>query len=270
METAEYIGKYKIVRRITHSSIASVFEALQPPFNRRVLLKRLNPEHISDPQIRQRFEREAQALAVIKHRNIVHIYDFHSDPDIFYLVEEWVDGGSVADLIHERRSLTERETIALFLDVLQGLDKAHKAGIIHRDIKPGNLLITGNGTVKLTDFGLAQFEGSPGLTQQGMVIGTPAYMAPETVSTGAGSIRSDLYSIGVCMYECLTGTNPFLADNLSETFTRVLSVKPPALEGISPELNRLLTSLLEKKRKNVPSQPKKFWKLFVNRLKCIL
>ncbi len=253
MEETRLIGKYRIVREISRSSITSVYEALQPPLDRKVLIKRLHPEYISDREISARFEREARTLGLIKHQNIVHIYDYHASEDDLYLVEEWISGGSVADLLKEHGTLTEPETVAIALDVLEGLEVAHKAGIIHRDIKPSNLLISHEGVVKITDFGLSQFEGSPGLTQQGMVIGTPAYMAPEVVSTGQADARSDLYSLGVTLYELMTGENPFLTKNLSETLTKVLSFKPAPLEGVSPKMQKLLASMLDKKEEKRPA-----------------
>ncbi|MBZ0263477.1 protein kinase [bacterium] len=247
MEERRQIGKYRIVREISRSSITAVYEAVQPPLDRKVLIKRLHPELTKDPDMTIRFEREAQALGLIRHPNIVHIYDYQADEESVHLVVEWVPGGSVADLLVKHGAVSEREAVAIAVDILDGLSTAHKAGIIHRDIKPDNLLISHGGSIKITDFGLSQFEGSPALTQQGMVIGTPAYMPPEVINTGNATVKSDLYSVGVTLYELVTGENPFLGTNISDTFTRVLNKKPAQLDGVSPKFQKLLNSMLEKK-----------------------
>ncbi|HEB84382.1 MAG TPA: serine/threonine protein kinase, partial [Bacteroidetes bacterium] len=253
VERLEKLAGYRIGREISRSSIASVYEGEQPSLGRKVLIKILHPQLASDPEIRARFEREAQALARIKHKNIVHVYDYRSDAEAVLLVSEWIAHGSLEEYLREHGPIDERHAAALALDVLEGLAAAHEAGIIHRDIKPANLLIAAGGSIKITDFGLAQFEDSPHLTQQGVVMGTPAYAAPEVISGRPPDARCDLYSLGVTLYELLTGTNPFRAENLSETLNRVLSLKPDPLEGVSPEMGKFLASLLEKRPERRPA-----------------
>ncbi len=241
------IGDFEIVRELSRSSVTSVFEGYQASLDRTVLIKRLHPQLADDDDLRARFEREAKALARIKHKNIVHIYDYQASPESVHLVTEFVSGGSLADRLKQLGTLTEREAVAVAVDVLEGLKVAHREGIVHRDIKPGNLMVGHTGQIKITDFGLAQFEGSPSLTMQGMVIGTPAYIAPEVISGSPAGPRSDLFSLGVTLYELMTGVNPYLADNMSETLNRIISLKPQPLDGINPEMQRLLFKLLEKK-----------------------
>jgi len=247
------LADYRIDREISRSSIASIYQGYQESLNRKVLIKSLHPQLVGDNEIRVRFEREAHALARIKHKNIVHIYDYKADDSQAVLVSEWIDGGSVEEYIKKHGPLTEKEAIALGLSVLEGLSVAHKKGIIHRDIKPDNLLIAITGVLKITDFGLAQFEGAPSVTQQGVAMGTPSYIAPELVSGEAADQRSDLYNLGVTLYELLTGTNPFQADNLSQTLNNVVSIRPEHLSGITPEFNSLLMSLMAKQPNRRPN-----------------
>ncbi|MBD3166765.1 protein kinase [bacterium] len=247
------VGQFDVVRELSRSSIASVYEGYQPSRRRPVLIKSLHPQLAGDAEMRGRFEREAQALSVIQHEHIVNIIDYHADADEIYMITEWIGGGSVAEHYQKEGSLSQREALALCLDVLSGLAKAHESGIIHRDIKPSNLLVSRQSGIKITDFGLAHFEGSPSLTQQGMVVGTPAYMAPEFITGGVADARSDLYSLGVTLYELMTGENPFLADNVSETLNRVLSLKPHPLDGVDPTFHKLLFAMLEKRPERRPS-----------------
>jgi len=244
------LADFRIDREISRSSICSIYQGYQETLNRKVLIKSLHPQLLGDNEIRTRFEREAHALARIKHKNIVHIYDYKADDRQAVLVSEWIDGGSVEEFSKKHGPLNEKEAVALALSVLEGLSVAHQKGVIHRDIKPDNLLISINGVIKITDFGLAQFEGSPSVTQQGVTMGTPAYIAPELISGQAADQRSDLYNLGVTLYELLTGNNPFQADNLSQTLNNVASMHPEPLSGIHDEFNDLLMSLMSK----VPSR----------------
>ncbi|MBS1261487.1 MAG: Serine/threonine-protein kinase PknL [Calditrichaeota bacterium] len=241
----ERIAGYRVDREISRSTIASVYQGYQESLQRKVLIKRLHPQFVRDREIRARFEREAHALARIKHKNIVHIYDYRADDELMLLVSEWIAGGSVSEFIRRHGPLDEAAALALAIDVLEGLQVAHAARVIHRDIKPGNLLLAGS-TVKITDFGLAHFEGSPAVTQQGAVMGTPAYMAPEVVSGRPATANCDLYSFGVTLYEVLSGENPFQAGHVSQTLQNVLAVKPDRLEGVHAETNRLLQALMAK------------------------
>ncbi len=253
MADLERIVGYRIDREISRSSITSVYQGYQESLQRKVLIKRLHPQFVSDPEIRSRFEREAHALARIKHKNIVHIYDFRADDELMLLVQEWISGGSVADFIRSHGPFSEREAVALAIDVLEGLNVAHEAKVIHRDIKPSNLMLSNVDSIKITDFGLAHFEGSPTLTQQGAIMGTPAYMPPEVVNGEPGSAKGDIYSLGVTLYELLTGNNPFQADNISQTLQRVLTVKPTKLEGVRDDTNRLLLSMMAKDPNHRPN-----------------
>ncbi len=252
MEEIRKIGDYEIVRELSRSSIASVYEGYQPSLDRRVLIKRLHPQLVDDTDILARFEREARSLARIKHKNIVHIYDYQATGKSVHLVVEWISGGSLAEKLRDKGQFNETEILAIAIDILEGLEVAHNAGIIHRDIKPNNLLISQSGYIKITDFGLAQFEGAPSVTMQGTVIGTPAYIAPEVVAGQPADFRCDLYAVGVTLYELITGINPFNAENISQVLNRVMSVRPDALEGASQELQKLLFWLMEKKPEKRP------------------
>ncbi|MCB2200134.1 protein kinase [bacterium] len=253
MADIQRLGEYRVDREIARSTIASIYEGYQESLDRKVLIKRLHPQLVGDEEIRSRFEREARAIARLKHKNVVHIYDYRADNDLILLVSEWIGGGSVEELVRKDGRLTEREAVALCIDVLEGLAAAHEMGIIHRDIKPSNLLISTSGAIKITDFGLAQFEGAPSLTQQGTVMGTPAYMAPELISGIPADARSDLYNLGVTVYELLTGVNPFRSESMSQTLNLVMSLRPEPLEGVHDQLNQFLLAMMDKKPERRPA-----------------
>jgi serine/threonine protein kinase len=262
---ADFIKKltgYQVIREIAHSSIASIYEGYQESLSRKVLIKRLHPQLVGDPEIRARFEREARALAKIEHDNIVNIYDFKAEADLSLIVSEWISGGSVQEYLEQNGPLSEKTTISLAIEVLQGLVIAHEAGIIHRDIKPSNLLISSQGVTKITDFGLAQFEGDPNLTQQGIVMGTPAYVAPELISGIPSDARCDIFSLAVTLYELVSSVNPFRAENLSETLNRIVLVKADPLSGVDDDFNKLLASMMEKRLEARPETSKEVLESF--------
>lgn len=250
MEETEQLEKYKIIDELAHSNICTVYRAFDESLNRPVLIKKLHPQMAREDDIRSRFEREAQACAQVKHPNIVDIYGFHVDPENTMLVLEFVEGLSLGELIAARQHLAWQIALAILHDVLKGLAYAHSKGVVHRDIKPDNILISEEGVAKVSDFGLATIEDAPRLTRQGMVVGTPAYMPPEQINGTEIDQRSDMFSLGATFYEALTGTSPFYAENFSEIMKKVLNTYPQkpsvVIKDIPTELDQIILRLLEK------------------------
>ena len=249
MAVSQKIGKYEILEELSHGSITSVFKAFQPDLKRVVLVKRLHQKLVQEEDIRDRFFREAQVYAQINHPNIVSVFDFHSSEDGTYLVLEYIKGNSLAEMINGKPFPLE-VSIALISELLDGLKYAHEKGIVHRDIKPDNLLISDDGVVKVSDFGLAVFEGATSLTRQGMVVGTPAYMSPEQAAGKKIDKNSDIFSLGIVFFELLTGVNPYKADSFSACIKKIISDSSPKLidyrSDLPLQLEKIIGKMLEK------------------------
>jgi serine/threonine protein kinase len=218
MSDANVIGKqisqYKIEEQIGQGGMATVYKAYQSSINRHVAIKILPTQYAQDPNFVKRFEQEARAIAALEHPHILPVYDFGTQDGLTYMVMRYVRGGTLTNLMGT--PLSYERIVRLVSDVARALDYAHKQGVVHRDIKPSNILIDKNGEALLTDFGIAKLiEGSSGATQltgSGTILGTPAYMSPEQAKAQHVDGRSDVYSLGVVLYELLTGQQPFQAE----------------------------------------------------------
>jgi serine/threonine protein kinase len=234
--------------RISESSTTTVYRAYDETLGRDVLLKVLHRHLAHDEQVRQRFIREARACAALHSENIVQIFDLRDFEGSPAIVMEYVDGRSLKDVIAEGNQRTFAFAKKVALHVLAGLSVAHARGIIHRDIKPGNILISSHGTIKITDFGLAQVAISPSLTSEGMVVGTPAYFAPEIVHGQPADQRSDLFALGATVVETLTGERLFEGATYSECLNRISLFNPESLDSLtaasSPEFVAFLKKLM--------------------------
>ena len=208
----EIAGRYVIERRLGAGGMSTVFMARDTVLERPVAVKLL-AEHLADDEaFVYRFRREALSAARLQHPNIVQVFDSGQDSATqrHYIVMEYVDGPSAADLLRERKQLEVDETVALVRDSCHGLDYAHRAGVVHRDVKPGNLLCaTEMGITKLADFGIAKAAEQTRITQVGSVLGTAAYLSPEQARGEEAGPASDIYSLGVCAYQLLTGRLPY-------------------------------------------------------------
>lgn len=208
------LGQFRVVERIGSGGMATVFKAYQPTLDRYVAIKVLPAYHARDPIFMKRFVQEARSVAKLAHPNIVQIHDFGDQDNITYIVMEYVDGGTLKDRL--KRPLPVPEAVDYIIQAAEGLDCAHRNGIIHRDVKPANMLVRKDGHLLISDFGIAKIlEGTTNLTRVGTSIGTPQYMSPEQ---GAGQMqavdrRSDIYSLGIVLFHCLTGRVPFTADS---------------------------------------------------------
>lgn len=207
----EYIGNYKVLGEIGKGGMGHVYTAMQPTLNRIVVIKELMKD--SGREASTRFRREGKISANLQHKNIIEIFDYVRDGGTSYLVMEYIDGLDLSQVIEKEAPLLPKLAAGIAREVCQALACAHRNGIIHRDIKPKNILISKEGTVKITDFGVARDVDAPELTTTGMIIGTPFYMSPEQASGGKVSFASDIYSLGIVLYEMLTGKKPFTGDD---------------------------------------------------------
>lgn len=227
-------GRYELLARIGGGGMALVYKARDNLLNRYVAVKVLRQQFMHDEDFIRRFNREAQAAASLSHPNIVSIYDVGQDADTHYIVMEFVDGANLNEIIRERAPLQTEEAVKIASQICDALDHAHFNQIIHRDIKPHNILIGNNGRVKVTDFGIARAVTSSTITQTGSVIGSVHYFSPEHAKGVAAGEKSDIYSLGIVLYQMLTGRLPFLGESpisvalkhLQEPFEQPRSVNP--------------------------------------------
>jgi serine/threonine protein kinase len=244
-------GTYKIEKPIGAGGMGEVYLAHEAKLNRKVALKILPAEFVADAERVKRFEREALSVSALNHPYIVTIYDVGSADGINYIATELVEGETVRELINRGADL--KQTLSVISQTCEALAAAHNAGIIHRDIKPENIMVRPDGFVKVLDFGLAklventEFQQSlSNYTMKGIIIGTPAYMSPEQVSGEKVDHRTDLWSVGVVLYEMLAGKNPFKGETRQHTFQKILSEQPPPVTELNPQLPAELDSILSK------------------------
>jgi len=243
----ELLGKrYKILEKIGEGGMALVYKARCSLLNRIVAVKVLKPQYSSDEEFVKRFRREAQAAASLSHPNIVNIYDVGKEQDIDYIVMEYVEGKTLKDIIKEEAPLEEKKAINIALQICDALFHAHKNHIIHRDIKPHNIIITEDNRVKVTDFGIARAATSSTLTDTGSVYGSVHYFSPEQARGGYVNEKSDLYSLGVVMYEMLTGRVPFKGNSPICVALKHLNEKVPPLSEYNKEISRGLEAIVLK------------------------
>lgn len=228
------IGRYELGERIGSGGMARVVRAFDRRLERTVAVKLLAEHLADDPQFVQRFEREAKSAARLVHPNIVQVFDYGFDPDKgrYYIVMEYVQGRSGAQLLQEHGRLSIDTTMHLADGACRALAHAHRHGVIHRDVKPGNLMLGDDGQVKLTDFGIAWAGDSLAVTQHGAVLGTVAYLAPEQATGDKASPLADVYGLGVVIFQLMTGRLPFAGQSLSELVLAQRDHRPPPLDRL--------------------------------------
>jgi eukaryotic-like serine/threonine-protein kinase len=236
-------GRYRIERRLGAGGMSTVFMATDAVLERPVAVKLL-AEHLADDEaFVARFRREALSAARLQHPNIVQVFDSGEDPESgrHYIVMEYVDGPSCADLLREHKRLEVDQTVEVVRDACHGLDYAHRAGVVHRDVKPGNLLISNEtGITKLADFGIAKAAEQTRITQVGSVLGTAAYLSPEQARGEEAGPASDIYSLGVCAYQFLTGRLPHEYSSLTELALKQQEDLVEPIRDFRPEVPREL------------------------------
>jgi serine/threonine-protein kinase len=229
-------NRYEIIRRLGSGGMADVFLARDTHLGRNVAIKILHKNFARDEEFVTRFRQEAQAAAGLNHPHIVSIYDRGEADDSYYIAMEYLEGKSLKELIGEKGRLGNREAIDIAAQILQGLQFAHEHNVIHRDIKPHNIVINGRGQVKVTDFGIARAGTSTHMTETGSIIGTAQYLSPEQAKGRAVEKSSDLYSLGVVLYEMLTGRVPFEGENPVAVALKHLSDMPVPPQALVPDI----------------------------------
>jgi serine/threonine-protein kinase len=232
-------GRYRIQRKLGAGGMADVYLAEDQELGRRIAIKILNGRHANDDQFIERFRREAKNAAALNHPNIVSIYDRGEAEDTYYIAMEYLDGRTLKELIVGRGAAPINVAIEYARQILSALRFAHRHGIVHRDIKPHNVLVDGEGRVKVTDFGIAR-AGTSQMTEAGSIVGTAQYLSPEQARGGEVDPRSDLYSLGVVLYELLTGKTPFDGETPVEIAMKHLSTTPKPPSKLRPDVPREL------------------------------
>jgi beta-lactam-binding protein with PASTA domain len=234
LDGATLDGRYRIRGRIARGGMATVYHALDTRLERTVAVKLLHPAYASDPAFAERFVREARSIARLSHPNVVAVYDQGTYDDQAFLVMEYVKGRTLRDVLTERGRLSPPEAVGVLEAMLDALSAAHRIGMIHRDVKPENVLVGDDGSVKVADFGLARVvDAGHNTATRGVLMGTVAYVPPELVTTGKADPRSDVYAAGIVLYEMLTGTVPFRGETaLSVAWQHVNADVPPPSEVI--------------------------------------
>jgi beta-lactam-binding protein with PASTA domain len=237
-------GRYRVEAHLAHGGMATVYLGTDTRLDRTVALKIMHAELANDEEFVRRFVAEARSIARLSHPNVVTVYDQGADGRILYLAMEYVPGRTLRDLLTERSALRPREALDILEGVLAGLAAAHAAGIAHRDVKPENVLLGGNHSIKVADFGLARLLSDATHTKSGLLIGTPAYLAPEQVAGGRTDFRTDVYATGIMLFELLTGRQPYTGDTpLTVAYRHVNEVVPPPsslVPGLPPALDSLV------------------------------
>jgi len=258
MTPGTMIAHYHVDSRLGQGGMGAVYLADDTRLGRRVALKVLPPEVAADPERMQRFVQEAKLASALTHPNVAYIHEIGQDGDLWFLAMEYVDGSPLSARIQEG-ALKVPEILRIGMQVADALDDAHAKGIVHRDIKPANLMLTSRGHVKVLDFGLAKLEkplkssqDTQLLTSAGLVLGTVEYMSPEQALGREVDHRTDIFSLGVVLYEMATGRLPFSGANSSETMARILQAQPDAMArfnyDVPEELERVVRKCLEKER----------------------
>ena len=239
-------GRYRLVEPLARGGMATVWIADDPVLSRRVAVKVLRADLAADDATRARFRNEAIAAARLSHPNIVSTYDTGDDEGIAYIVMELVDGPTLRHLIDEHNGLPVADVIRIGKQVADALDAAHRAGIVHRDVKPANVLVPRAGPVKVTDFGIAKAAGGDDLTRTGTVMGTARYLAPEQVNGRPTDPRTDVYALGLLMFESLVGHPPFGGDTDIATAMARLTTSAPAIRVERPEVSQALDDVIHR------------------------
>lgn len=247
-------GRYEILSRIGGGGMALVYKAHDVLLNRKVAVKVLRQQFVNDEEFIRRFRREAQSAASLSHPNVVSIYDVGQEDDTHYIVMEYIEGNNLNEIIQERAPLQTDEAVRIAVQIADALDHAHQNQIIHRDIKPHNILIGNNGRVKVTDFGIARAVTSTTITQTGSVVGSVHYFSPEHAKGINTGEKSDLYSLGIVMYQMLTGRLPFLGESPISVALKHLqdNIEDPRI--VNPHIPQSVENVILKATRKKPDE----------------
>jgi serine/threonine protein kinase len=248
------LGRYQIRGVLGKGAMGLVYDAHDPKLDRRVAIKTILTRQLDEATARHysmRFQREVRAVARLNHPNIVQVYDFGNEADLAYIVMEYIHGRELKDYFDAKERFDLRTILRLMTELLGALDCAHEAGVIHRDVKPANIMVDANGHAKLTDFGVARFtepDGEAEATRAGAMIGTLSYMSPEQIQGQPVDRRADVFSAGIVLYQLLTGEKPFQGTQweLAKKIIQDDPVWPSQLVQISPDIDRIVARALAK------------------------
>ncbi len=238
--------RYQIIKTIGEGGMANVYLAYDTILDRNVAVKVLRGDLATDEKFVRRFQREALSASSLSHPNIVEVYDVGEDNGLYYIVMEYIEGIHLKQLLKKRGNLTVREVVDIMLQLTDGMSAAHDSYIIHRDIKPQNIMILENGLIKITDFGIAMALNATQLTQTNSVMGSVHYLPPEQASGKGATIQSDVYSMGILMYELLTGSVPFKGDNAVEIALKHIKEEIPSVKNINSEIPQSVANIVKK------------------------
>ncbi|MFL6332672.1 MAG: protein kinase domain-containing protein [Pyrinomonadaceae bacterium] len=250
----QVFGNYKVTQKLGEGGMGEVFRGVDMMLEREVAIKFLRPELASQPQVVERFRSEAVTLAKLQHPNIATLYNFMRQGDSFVMVLEFVRGVTLDHVIQQRGAIPVESAIPIFCQMLDGIQEAHSEGIIHRDIKPANMMLTDKGTLKVLDFGIARILGTARMTRQGNIIGTIEYMSPEQVRGFETDARSDIYSLGMLLYEMLTARCPFEIQNEFELMKAQIEQYPVPPRQLNPAIPEVVEQAIWKSIHKDPAQ----------------
>lgn len=254
----EKIGKYQILEELGKGAMGVVYKALDPDINREVAIKTIRFEAVTDgvekEELMKRFMKEAQAAGKLTHPNIITIYDVGREKDSTYIVMQYIEGESIKDVIESGKQFTPHKIIDLMVNLCDALDYAHPKGIVHRDMKPGNILVNKEGKPFIVDFGVARVETST-MTQTGQTLGTPSYMSPEQVMGQKVDGRSDIFSLGVILYELLTGQRPFSSEGgITTLIYKIINEAPLPITKVKKNVSPKFEPIIEKALAKDPNE----------------
>ena len=238
--------RYEIIKTIGEGGMANVYLANDTILDRKVAIKVLRGDLSNDEKFIRRFQREALSVSNLSHPNIVEVYDVGEEDGQYYIVMEYIEGKTLKQLLKKRETLTLTEVIDIMLQLTDGLAHAHESYIIHRDIKPQNIMILDNGLVKITDFGIAMALNATQLTQTNSVMGSVHYLPPEQANGKSATVKSDIYSLGILMYELITGSVPFKGDNAVEIALKHMKEKIPSIRKQNPTIPQSVENIVIK------------------------
>jgi eukaryotic-like serine/threonine-protein kinase len=247
-------GRYELEELVGAGGMSSVFKARDALLERHVALKVLHPHFTEDDQYVERFRREARAVASLSHPNIVTILDRGEDEGRQFLVFELVEGRTLAELLHEEGRLPVHRALEIAIQVARGLGFAHEHGLVHRDVKPQNVILNGDGQAKVTDFGIARSLEVQGVTQSGAVLGTSNYIAPEQASGRPVDRTTDVYSLGVVLFELLTGEVPFPGESFVAVAMQHVSEPPPSVLEVRPDVPVRVARAVDRALEKIPAE----------------
>ncbi len=250
----QIVGNYKIEQKLGEGGMGEVYRGVDMMLEREVAIKFLLPELASQANVVERFRSEAVTLAKLNHPNIATLYSFMRQGDSFIMVLEFVRGVTLDHVIQQRGAIPCEQAIPIFCQMLDGIQEAHNYGIIHRDIKPANMMLTEKGTLKVLDFGIARILGTARMTRQGNIIGTIEYMSPEQVRGFETDARSDIYSLGMLLYEMLTARCPFEIQNEFELMKAQIEQYPVPPRQLNPAIPEVVEQAIWRSIQKDPAQ----------------